>query len=83
MSEKNCRACAHSYMGPGDDELVCGHADAGIVGTYARIASVGLKHNGSVDLSLAHCGPERAKFEQHPLRNPDGSLPPMKVKARE
>ena len=60
----NCYACAHSYMGPGDSELVCGHEDAGIFGRFARRASE----------ERGHCGPDRPKFEQHPLRNPDGSL---------
>lgn len=61
---KNCHACAHSYMGPDDDKLVCGHTDAGVMGKYAEVAT----------LPEGHCGPERPKFEQHPLRNPDGSL---------
>lgn len=64
-AEKNCPACAFSFMGPGDDELVCGHKDTGPVGEYARFSV----------LTDAHCGPDRAKFQQHPLRNPDGSLP--------
>ena len=62
--DKNCAACAHSYMGPGDDELVCGHNAAGMMGKYARVAS----EKGG------HCGPDRKKFEQHPNRNEDGSL---------
>lgn len=74
MDTKNCHACAHSYQGPMDDELVCGHADAGSFGTYARLASDGRLRNGSTDLKQAHCGPSRTKFEQHPLRNPDGTL---------
>lgn len=77
MSEKNCHACKHSYMGPGDDELVCGHPDAGPMGEYARVASEGRVRSGAVLPKLGHCGPERAKFEQHPLRNPDGSLKRM------
>lgn len=61
--EKNCRACKHSLMEP-DDDLACGHPDAGSVGTYAYIAAG----------PSGHCGAERPKFEQHPLRHPDGEL---------
>jgi len=47
-----------------DDDFCCGHPDAGAFGTYVRsAASPG-----------GHCGPERPKFEQHPLRKPDGLL---------
>lgn len=60
---KNCRACAHSYMEP-DSDLVCGHPDAGFAGIYARHASA----------EAGHCGPERPKFQQHPLRKPNGDL---------
>lgn len=65
--QKNCHACAFSYMEP-DSDLVCGHADAGLMGIYTRHASA----------KGGHCGPDRPKFEQHPLRNPDGSLPPLR-----
>lgn len=58
---KNCRACAHSYMEP-DDDLTCGHPDSGPVGLYC--------YRKPPD----HCGPDRTKFKQHPLRNPNGSL---------
>lgn len=59
----NCQACAHSYMEP-DDDLTCGHKDAGSMGLYTHhAAGVG-----------GHCGPARPKFEQHPGRNPDGTL---------
>jgi len=75
-SKKNCGACAHSYMGPSDNELVCGHPDAGGFGRYTSIAAEGRLRDGSIDLSQAHCGPDRLKFEQHPLRNEDGSLKP-------
>jgi hypothetical protein len=47
-----------------DDDLTCGHPDARSFGTYVKHA---VKEDG-------HCGPTRPKFEQHPLRNPDGSL---------
>lgn len=47
-----------------DDDLTCGHPDAGVVGKYTRVAA----GDGG------HCGPARPKFEQHPLRNSDGSL---------
>lgn len=60
----NCYACKHSYMEPDDGRLVCGHKDAGSLGVYADRAV----REGE------HCGPERPKFGQHPLRNPDGSL---------
>lgn len=60
---RNCFACAHSFMEP-DNDLCCGHDDAGIVGTYTRRAAA----------PGGHCGPERPKFQQHPLRNPDGTL---------
>lgn len=60
---KNCAACAHSFMEP-DDDLTCGHKDAGPVGIYTRHAAG----------KGGHCGPERPKFEQHPGRNPNGTL---------
>ena len=64
MSAKDCRACAHCFMEPDDMNFVCGHPDAGIVGTYVnRAAGVG-----------GHCGPELPKFKQHPLRNANGTL---------
>ena len=58
---ENCRACRYSYMEP-DDDLTCGHPDSGAFGLYCHRAPP------------EHCGPERTKFEQHPLRNPDGTL---------
>lgn len=57
--EKTCFACTHSYMEP-DSPLICGHPDAGTFGLAIR------KH------PLDHCGWK--KFQQHPLRNADGSL---------
>ena len=58
-----CWACKHSYMEPsGDARLVCG--ETGDFGVWADIASS----------SDGHCGPKRPKFEQHPDRNPDGTL---------
>lgn len=74
MANKNCHACRYSFMEPDDTELVCGHKGAGVAGVYTRIAADGLARDGTVHLALAHCGPERLKFEQHPLRNEDGSL---------
>lgn len=62
-TKPTCWACTHSYMEP-DSDLVCGHPDAGIVGATANRAS---GEDG-------HCGPERPKFQQHPRRNPDGTL---------
>lgn len=60
----NCQACAFCYMEPGDMNFVCGHKDAGIMGLYIHHA---VKEGG-------HCGPNRPKFKQHPLRNPNGTL---------
>lgn len=67
MSEqqpKTCYACARAGMGPDDPELVCAHPDGGFFGVWARKASA----------AGGHCGPDRPKSEQHPARNPDGSL---------
>ena len=66
-TEKNCAACKYSFMELGN-ELVCGHPDAGMMGKFVRVAIA----------ADGHCGPERPKFEQHPLRKPDGSLRPVK-----
>lgn len=60
----NCQACSHCFMEPDDMNFVCGHPDAGSAGIY-------LRHAVAPD---GHCGPDRTKFEQHPLRNPDGTL---------
>ena len=62
---KNCLACRYSFMEP-DDDLTCGHPDAGLVGLYVKHAAA----------PGGHCGPSRPKFDQHPLRNPDGTLKP-------
>jgi hypothetical protein len=56
--KKNCRACAHSYMEP-DGPLVCG--------------AVNEPWGLTIRQDLVNCGNGRL-FEQHPLRNPDGSL---------
>jgi len=64
LKDPPCTACQHSYMGPANKELVCGHKGAGLLGTYARLASG----------SDGHCGPEKLRFAQHPLRNTNGSL---------
>jgi hypothetical protein len=53
-----------------DDDLTCGHPDAGTIGKYVRVAV----------MPDGHCGPKRPKFEQHPLRNPDGTLKSSIVK---
>jgi hypothetical protein len=50
-----------------DDDFCCGHPDAGEVGTYVKRAAV----------EGGHCGPERPKFEQHPLRTADGYMKPI------
>lgn len=62
--KKRCDACAHCYMEPDDMNFVCGHPDAGTFGLYTRVAAG----------PGGHCGPERPKFKQHPLRKSDGSL---------
>jgi len=59
-SKSNCRACRFSYSEP-DSGIICGHPDAGWAGqTIYREP-------------LSHC-PDFVKFEQHELRNPDGTL---------
>lgn len=58
--KQKCFACSHSYMEP-DSDLICGHKDAGGFGKVIR------KDN------ITHCK-DADKFEQHPLRNKDGSL---------
>lgn len=55
----NCHACTHSYMEP-DSGLICGHRDAGTFGKNIRKEP------------LEHC--EWNKFQQHPLRNENGTL---------
>lgn len=57
----NCHACSYAGMGPNDPYLVCGHPDAGVMGTFIKKEP------------LDHC-PDFSKFEQHPGRNPDGTL---------
>lgn len=59
---KNCHACKYSGMEPADMNLTCFHPDTG--------SSVGL-HIWKEPLE--HC-PNYSKFEQHPGRNPNGSL---------
>lgn len=63
MWPRRCRACRHCFMEP-DDDLCCGHKDAGPMGTYIRRAAA----------EGGHCGPDRPKFEQHPFRLPSGLL---------
>lgn len=55
-----CYACSYSYMEPDADYLICGHPDSGSMGEYIKIQP------------LKHC--EWKKFEQHSLRNKNGSL---------
>lgn len=57
----SCKACRHCFMEP-DDDFCCGHPDAGVFGTYVRRAAA----------EGGHCGPTLPKFEQHPLRTPEG-----------
>lgn len=61
---KNCKACKYCGMEPDDMNFICFHSDAGGWGQYTKHT---IKETG-------HCGPELKKFEQHPLRNTDGSL---------
>ncbi len=51
-------------MEPSDMNFTCGHPDAGAFGIYTHRATA----------EGGHCGPERSKFKQHPLRNADGTL---------
>lgn len=60
-----CKACRHCFMEP-DSDFCCGHPDAGSFGILIRHA---IAEDG-------HCGPLRPKFEQHPLRTPEGDLLP-------
>lgn len=61
-SSPNCRACSFCSMEPDDDRLICGHPDAGPAGLYMDPAPA------------KHCGPNRSKFKQHPMRNANGDL---------
>lgn len=58
---KTCKACSFCGSEPDEPFLICGHPDAGTFGSYLRKEP------------LDHC-PDFSKFEQHPLRNEDGSL---------
>jgi hypothetical protein len=57
--KKTCYACAHSGMEPDSPYLICGHSDLGTFGLYVKKEP------------LEHC--QWKKFEQHPLRNLDGT----------
>lgn len=61
---KRCEACSYCFIEPSDMNFTCGHPDAGPVGLYTHHA---VKEGG-------HCGPNLSKFEQHPLRNEDGTI---------
>jgi len=69
-----CAACKYSYMEP-DGPLTCGHKDAGPWGK-----SIAWRSPVSPRLEGGFCGPDASQFEQHPLRNEDGSLNPMDSK---
>jgi hypothetical protein len=58
---KCCKACRYSGIEPSDMNLTCGHPDAGVFGLHIWKEP------------LEHC-PDFIKFEQHPGRNPDGTL---------
>lgn len=64
---RNCQACSFCYYEPDADYPICGHPDSGTMGLF-----VGNGHGP--DSPGGHCGPERTKFEQHPLRTPEGGL---------
>ena len=49
--------------------LVCGHPDSGPFGKFLNYGPI------------EHCGSDRTKFKQHPLRNTDGSLGPVSTVA--
>jgi hypothetical protein len=51
-NEKNCKMCAYSFMEP-DDDLTCGHPDAGTFGKYVA--------RGPIE----SCGENRKLFELH------------------
>lgn len=59
MNKKNCRACSHSYMEP-DSDLICGAVNP----PFGKVT----RKDGE------HCNGGE-KFEQHPLRNSDGTYP--------
>lgn len=64
---KNCKACAHCGSEPDEPYPICKHPDSGTMGLYVG--------NGrGPDSAGGHCGPGRTKFEQHPLRTPNGEL---------
>jgi len=52
-----------------DGPLTCGHSDAGPFGK-----SIAWRSPVSPRLEGKFCGPDATQFEQHPLRNEDGSL---------
>jgi hypothetical protein len=62
MAYTNCCACKNSYMDPDSEYLVCGLKENGLFGTYVK----------DINVPLDNCKGE--KFEQHPLRNTNGSL---------
>jgi hypothetical protein len=47
--------------------IVCGHEDSGIFGIYLHSAKAPYREG-------EHCGPNRSKFEQHPMRQENGDL---------
>lgn len=61
MEKRCCAACAFSGIDMDAPTLICQHPDAGMFGLY-------LYREPS-----PHC-PDYVKFEQHPGRNPDGTL---------
>lgn len=55
-SEKSCADCKYCFMESSDMNFACGHPESGSLGIYIN--------HGIPE----HCGPDRSKFEQHPLR---------------
>lgn len=77
-TDKPCAACRHSYMEPdGEPLLICG-AEGG----FGKYLNPLLPGNGQLRGRGAEtpiCGPTRPKFEQHPRRNPNGTLKPYEA----
>lgn len=59
-----CQACAYCFLEPSDRNFTCGHRLAGAFGKHIYVATA----------PDGICGPDRKLFEQHPLRNADGTL---------
>lgn len=60
---KCCASCSYSFMEPDDMNLTCGHPDTNNGGFGLHIRTEPLPHCAGF-----------SKWEQHPRRNPDGTL---------